>query len=300
MRKIRLLSAALAAVLMVCLLASCTAGLGNPDAINDYVPDVMTWEDPETGGVFTFAYGEGDTAILVKYSGKITSGDHVTIPEFFDQKNSKKAAETGENSEEDAIVARRKVVAIGDHAFYHLASIVEVKIPDTVKTIGDFAFAECTELPAITLPDAVVSVGRFAFEGCTKLTDVKLDAALETIGEFAFANCTALESITLPENVTELGKAAFWGDVKLAAIEMPASVTKLGALCFYNCENLQSVKLTDNITEIGEFCFVTEKTSLKDKIDVSGLAKDGYVARYVAAMAEPTTEAETEAEEPAA
>lgn len=277
MRKIRFLSAVLAAVLMTCLLASCTAGIGDPDAINDYVPEVMTITTDK--GVFTFANGEGDTAILVSYSGKATTDDHVEIPAMFND---------------------RKVVAIGEKAFYHLASIVEVKIPETVRSIGDFAFAACTELPSITLPDAVETIGKCAFEGCTRLTEIKLSASLTTIGEFALSNCTSLGSITIPEGVTELCDAAFWGDTKLASIEVPASVTKIGTLCFYNCTGLESVKLTDNVTEIGEFCFVTEKSTLKDKIDLSGLDKDGYVAKYVAAIAEPTTEAETEASEPAA
>ncbi|MCQ2429408.1 MAG: leucine-rich repeat domain-containing protein [Clostridia bacterium] len=279
MRKIRVLSAVLAAVLMTCLLASCTANIGDPDAINDYVPEVMTVTTDN--GVFTFANGEGDTAILVKYSGKATTDDHVVIPEKFND---------------------RKVVAIGDSAFYHLASIVEVKIPETVESIGAFAFAECTELPSITLPDAVETIGKCAFEGCTKLTEVKFPASLQTIGDFAFANCTALPSVTLPASLTTIGKAAFEYDTALTAIEIPASVTTIGPLCFYDCTGIESIKLTDNITEIGPFCFVTEKSTLKDKIDLTGLDPEGYVAKYVAAIAEPTPETEvvTEAVEPAA
>lgn len=279
MRKIRILSAVLAAVLMTCLLASCTANIGDPNAISDYVPEVMTITTEK--GVFTFANGEGDTAILVKYSGKATTNDHVEIPAVFND---------------------RKVVAIGDKAFYHLASIVEVIIPDTVESIGAFAFAECTELPSITLPAAVETIDKSAFEGCTKLTEIKLPASLQTIGEFAFANCTALPAVTLPGAVTEIGKAAFWDNTALTAIEIPASVTTIGDLCFYNCKALESIKLTDNITKIGAFCFVTEKSTLKDKIDLTGLDPEGYVAKYVAAIAEPTpeTEADTTADEPAA
>lgn len=288
MRKIRILSAFLAAAMMVCLLASCTANIGDPDAINDYVPDIMTMTDPDTGGVFTFAYGEGDTAILVKYSGKITSGDHVKIPEYFEQN-------AGKNDDPNAISAKRKVVAIGEKAFYHLAAIVEVTIPATVESIGDYAFAECTELPAVTLPDGVKAVGNFAFEGCTKLTSLNLGKSLETIGDFAIANCTALENITIPETVTTLGRACFWGDTALKALEVPASVTTMGALACYNCKAIESIKLTDSLTKIGEFCFVTEKSTLKDKIATDNLAADGYVAKYVAAIAEPTPETEAPA-----
>ena len=130
MRKIHVLTAAVLAVMMLCTLplASCANKKGDPDAINDYTPEVMTIKTDK--GVFTFENGEGDTAILVSYAGKATSNDEVEIPALFNN---------------------RRVVEIGAGAFYHLASIVKVTIPETVQVIGDNAFAACTELPAITV-----------------------------------------------------------------------------------------------------------------------------------------------------
>ncbi len=272
MRKLHVLTAiALAALMVTCVLASCASNLGDPDAIDNYTPEVMTITTD--AGVFTFENGEGDTAILVKYSGKATKDDHVEIPSMFGE---------------------RRVVAIGDEAFYHLASIVEVKIPDTVESIGAFAFAECTELPSITLPTGLETIGKAAFEGCVKLTEVKLGDSLVSVDKYAFEGCTSLTSVDFPETLESIGDAAFWGCTGLSSISLPDSVTTLGTLCFYNCTGLTSISLNKNLTEIGGFAFVTETSTLKDKIDPASYEGNTYVAEYVAAISEPTAETDTE------
>ena len=274
MRKIRALTTVVLAVLLVSLtLASCANNLGDPDAINNYTPEVMTITTD--AGVFTFENGEGDTAILVKYSGKATTNDHVEIPAKFGE---------------------RTVVAIGSEAFYHLASIVEVKIPDTVTSIGDYAFAECTELPSIVLPDGVETIGRGAFEGCVKLTSVDLGESLVSVGEFAFKGCSALGALDLPATTSSIGDAAFWGCSGLTSLDLPDSVTTVGTLCFYDCTGLTSISLNKNLTEIGRFAFVTANSTLKDKIDPASYEGNEYVAQYVADIAEPTVETDTAAE----
>lgn len=271
MRKIRTLVALVLAAMLTCALTSCPSGLGDRDAINNYTPEIMTVTTD--AGVFTFANGEGDTAILVKYDGKATKDDYVVIPEKFND---------------------RTVVAIGDEAFYHLASIVEVKIPDTVTSIGAFAFAECTELPSITLPDGVETIGRGAFEGCAKLASVQLGNSLVEIGEYAFKGCEALTAVQFPGTLEKIGYAGFWGCASLSTIRLPDSVTEVGTLCFYECKGLESISLNKNLTEIGPFAFVTATSTLKDKIDASSYEGNKYVADYVAGIAEPTVETETE------
>lgn len=268
----KILAVALCAMLLVGALASCANGLGDRNAINDYTPEIMYISNDQ--GVFTFANGEGDTAILVKYAGKKTTDDHVVIPEKFND---------------------RVVTAIGDGAFYHLASIVEVKIPETVKTIGAYAFAECTELPSITLPAGAEVIKEYAFAGCTKLESVSLGTSLLTVGDFAFHGCTALKDAALPATTEKIGDGAYWSCKALTSFTAPAALTQIGTLCFYECTGLETIKLTNAITKIGSFAFVTETSTLKDKIDTTAFSADSYVAKYVADIAEPTVEETTEA-----
>lgn len=268
----KFLALALACMLLVATLASCAAGLGDPDAINDYTPEVKTITTDK--GVFTFEEAAGDTAILVGYNGRATKDDHVEIPAEFNG---------------------RPVVGIGDEVFYNLAAVVEVKIPETVTSIGKFAFANCTELESITLPAGTLSIDNNAFQGCTKLTSIDLGDALVSIGDYAFTNCPVLADIALPATLESIGLYAFAYDVALTEFTAPAALKELGTLAYYNCTGLTSIKLSDTIETFGEFVFVTEKTTMKAIIDTTSYSEGSKAAEYVAAMADTVVEEETKA-----
>ena len=266
----KFLALALSCILLVATLASCAVGLGDPDAINNYTPEVKTITTDK--GVFTFEEALGDTAILVGYNGRATKDDHVEIPTEFNG---------------------RPVVGIGDKVFYNLAAVVEVKIPDTVVSIGQFAFANCTELTAITLPAGLQTIGEAAFHGCTKLESVDLGKALVSIDDYAFMNCPVLANITLPATLETIGMYAFAYDVALTSFEAPAALKKIDTLAYYNCTGLTSIKLSDAIETFGEFVFVTEKTTMKAIIDPTSYGADSEAAKYVAAMADTVIEEDT-------
>lgn len=262
------LAIALAALLLVCSMASCTTGKGT---IDDYTPEVDYLVTEQ--GTFYFEEAEGETAILVKYNGKATKDDHVVIPATFND---------------------RTVTTIGEKAFYSLAAIVEVTIPDTITKIDKYAFARCTELTAINLPAGLLEIDDYAFAECDKLASVNLGSSLLTIGEKAFWGCTALTDIALPATLETIGDAAFWGCTALTAVEFPASVKNIGTLAYYDCTGIQSIKFGNDTATIGDYAFVTDGSTLKDKIDVSNLTEGSKVLEYVNAIAEPT---ETEAPE---
>ena len=270
----KFLALALSCILLVACLASCAAGLGDPDAINDYTPEVKTITTDK--GVFTFEEADGDTAILVGYNGKATKDDHVEIPGEFNG---------------------RPVVAIGNSVFYNLAAVVEVKIPATVTSIGDFAFAGCTELVSITLPEGLLSLGMGAFNGCTKLESVNVGNSLVSIGDFAFRACPVLKDIALPATLESIGEYAFAYDVALTEFAAPAALKEIGTLAFYNCTGLTSIKLSDTLEAIGDYAFVTESTTMKAIIDTTSYSEDSVAGKYVAAMADTVVEEETEVEQ---
>ncbi len=270
----KFLALAMAAVLLLCSFASCASNLGDTSAIDDYVPEKDYMVD-EKGNTFYFEEAEGETAILVKYNGKATRDDKVVIPAMFGD---------------------RTVTTIGDDAFYNLAAIVEVTIPDTVTVIGKHAFAGCTELTVVNLPAGTISIGEAAFARCDKLTTLN-DAdhpleALETIGDKAFWECKALTTLNggkLPATLKEIGKGAFWACEALTSVEFPESVEKIGDLAYYNCTGLESIKLHNGLKaeNLGKFIFTTETSTLKDKIDLSNLTEGSDAWNYVQDIAEP-------------
>ena len=265
------LAIAMAALLLVCSLASCASG--SDGSIGDYAPEV-NYLSTETG-TFYFEEAEGDTAILSKYVGIATSNDHVTIPATFND---------------------RVVTGIGDGAFYNLAAIVAVEIPDTVITIGANAFARCTELTEITIPSSVLTIGESAFLECTALTKVEFSFGLEVIGEKAFYGCAALTDITLPSSLQSIEKGAFAFCKALPALSVPASVTSIGELAFTDCVGLESITFANASTNIGFGAFEHEDgTNLKDKFVLDNLAADSKVVAYVNSLSDsPETEPVTE------
>ena len=270
------LAIAMAALLLVCSLASCAGGQSGD--IGDYTPEVDYLITDK--GTFYFDEGEGETAILVNYVGKATAGDHVEIPATFGD---------------------RTVTVIGKQAFYNLAAIVEITIPDTVVKIEDYAFARCTELTEVNLPAGTLEIGEGAFLQCTKLAKVDLGDSLEVIGEKAFNGCTALTDVTLPASMTTIGKAAFAFCGALTSLSVPASVTSVGELAFTDCMKLETITFANADTEIGTHAFEnSDGTNFKDKFVTEGMAEDSKVFQYVAALTDdpviPETETETEAE----
>ncbi len=273
----KFMALALSCLFLVASLASCAVGLGDPDAINDYTPEVNTIDNGK--GIFTFEEADGDTAILVKYSGRATKDDHVEIPAEFNG---------------------RPVVGIGPEVFHNLAAVVEVKIPETVTSIDSFAFSNCTELTSVTLPDGLLTIGFGAFRGCTKLETVNLGNSLVSIGDCAFESCPVLKNIQLPATLESIGFYAFAYDAALTEFAAPAALKEIGNLAFYNCSGLTSIKLSDTIENIGYHAFVLESTSMKAIIDMSSFSNEpddegklGYVATYVANMPETEMEEET-------
>ncbi len=270
------LAIAMAALLLVCSLASCAGG--KTGDIGDYTPEVDYLITDK--GTFYFEEAEGETAILVNYVGKATAGDHVEIPATFGD---------------------RTVTVIGAQAFYNLSAIVEITIPDSVVKIDDYAFARCTELTQVNLPAGTLEIGEGAFLECTALEKVDLGDSLLTIGEKAFNGCSALKDIPLPATLTSIGKAAFTFCGALETLSVPASVTSVGELAYTDCMNLQTITFANADTEIGAHAFEnSDGTNFKDKFVTEGLAEDSKVVKYVAALSDdpviPETEAVTEAE----
>ena len=267
------LAIAMAALLLVCSLASCASGADG--SIGDYAPEA-DYLITETG-TFYFAEGEGETAILVSYVGKATSNDKVKVPESFGD---------------------RVVTEIGEKAFYNLAAIVSVELPDTILEIGDYAFARCTELTEIKLPENVLTIGEGAFIECDALEKVTLNTYLEEIGDKAFNGCTALKDITLPENLLTIGDGAFAFCTALPSLVVPASVREIGELAYTDCTGIERIEFKSDTVKINAHAFEhADGTNLKDKFVVDGLGAESAVLTYINGLADaPETEPVADAE----
>jgi hypothetical protein len=290
----KILAIALAALMALSMVA-CTGSGSVDDSIDKY-----TAEENELitdTGTFTFAEGAADTAVLVSYRGKATHNDKVTVPQTFNS---------------------RPVTVIGERAFYQLSSVVEVVLPSTITAVKEYAFAGCVNLSALTwkdettgaassgnaLPDGVESIGMCAFADCSSLETLGLGKSLKSISDFAFATCAKLTEINIPDTTETIGEGAFWKCSALTAFDSN-NVKKIGTLALYECVSMEKITLSDLLEEVGAFAFVTETSTLKDKIDVDSFKNNAYLIEYYENIAEPevdedaTTEEEVTTEEEA-
>ena len=272
------LAIAMAALLLVCSLASCVSGADS--SIDEYTPEVdyLVQKDADGNvlGTFYFDEGDGDTAILRKYVGKKTSDDHVEVPKMFGD---------------------RVVTNIGKQAFYNLAAVVEITLPDSILVIDEYAFAGCSELTALNLPDGVTTIGEGAFLNCVALTDVKLNNSLETIGAKAFNGCTAMTNVDLPAGLTSIGDGAFTFCKSMTTLIVPASVNTIGELAYTDCTGLESITFISDATVIGAHAFEhADGTNLKDKFVLTGLGAESKVMTYINGLSDSpeTDEIETD------
>ncbi len=110
---------------------------------------------------------------------------------------------------------------IEEYAFWMLASLTSITLPDSVKTIGYHAFAECTELKTVVMGNGVTEINGYAFADCTVLQSVQVSSTLTTLGSSVFRNCSALESIAIPSGVTEMPYGIFNGCSSLNSLTLP-------------------------------------------------------------------------------
>ena len=147
-------------------------------------------------------------------------------------------------------LAGKRVVGIGDQAFYYCNNVTAVEIPSTVTSIGRLVFSGCSFLEGISLPASVKTIGDGAFYECTSLAELTFaeDGALEEIPDTCFWGCTALKSVTIPSYVNRIGKGAFYGCKNLSTLTVEDSETpiEIKDQAFQNLENLKTVYLPEN------------------------------------------------------
>ena len=208
-----------------------------------------------------------------------------------------------------ATIDGKKVVAIGDRAFWGCYSLTSIKIPDSVTSIGGNPFVgydalqidispdhptialidnalfykpekrlvtylESSKAETYTIPQGILSIGDGAFGLCDSLTSVTIPDSVTSIGDYAFEDCDSLTSITIPGSVTSIGDEAFWGCGSLTSITIPDSVASIGDSAFYRCRNLTSVTIPGSVTSIGDDAFFDCPDTLQLIVDRDSYAKE--------------------------
>ena len=166
------------------------------------------------------------------------------------------------------------VEEIGEGAFTQYlvtggaAQIMELILPESLKTIGTGAFASCLGLTEVVIPSGLTEVSEFAFAGCSKLKLVTLNSNITKIGERAFMGCENLKEINL-ENIETIGGYAFAGCEKLESVNL-AKVKTIEEAAFVKCYSLDELGEMNELEKVGQFAFqlVSVKKIIAPKLSI--------------------------------
>lgn len=136
------------------------------------------------------------------------------------------------------IVIPEGIKTIEEEAFRNCVNLEKVTLPVGLRVIGEESFRDCAALRELRIPDSVKEIEEEAFRDCRLLSRVTLGAGLEEIGDEAFRGCRMLRDAELPDGLEEIGDEAFRGCVSMIAAEIPASVEEIGAHAFMDCPKL--------------------------------------------------------------
>ena len=110
-------------------------------------------------------------------------------------------------------------------------AILNVNMPDSVKTIGNSAFC-AQKLKKIQLPNQLETIGQVAFSCCynefTSEYDLVIPASVKEIGSLAFDYCKNIRSVDMRDcAVTKIEGGTFHYCCKLSELLLPTSVSSL-------------------------------------------------------------------------
>ncbi len=161
------------------------------------------------------------------------------------------------------------ITNISECAFYGMAMIKRVILPDSVTEIDSHAFYGCSGLLEFNL-NKTVTVYESAFANCSSLKTVNW-GAVEVIKQSAFQGCTSLGTkkfivdsnednestltVKLPSSVKELGKGAFKGCAGAKYFDIKGtSLTVIDNSVFAECLLLEKITINDGmIIKAGAF-----------------------------------------------
>jgi hypothetical protein len=153
---------------------------------------------------------------------------------------------------------------IGENAFEHVNSLVNLRFEEGVERIKSYAFSNCSGLKRIVFPASLVVIEERAFLLCG-LREVKFAAGsnLQSIGTEAFAH-SRLKSVLLPASVTEIDPSAFSAEVwRILKFEGPPPVLVTE---YFLCS-------PDSVTMLR---WLTDEDAIEVPADIGVIGKDAF------------------------
>lgn len=106
------------------------------------------------------------------------------------------------------VIIEEGIEIIDEYAF-ECMSMVNVKLPSTIKSIKDGGFGWCEELETINFPEGLEKIGYESFTDCIKLNNITFPSTLTKIEKDAFYDCYSLEYVYIPKTLISVDGSTF-------------------------------------------------------------------------------------------
>ena len=189
---------------------------------------------------------------------QVKDGTRIIAPEVFYNKN----GNPPNTWLIEKIILPDSLEIIGYEAFRGAENLIEIEIPNSVKSIGSGVFSH-TGLKEIKLPDSIKTIGRYVFAH-SDLNQIDFPKGIDIIPEGMFESCMSLTEIEIPEGVKILGRNVFIYCRNLKEVALPNSLEVIDFQAFAFCESLKKIVIPGNIKEIPNFAF--EKSGLEEVV----------------------------------
>lgn len=123
----------------------------------------------------------------------------------------------------EVLVIPESMTELPKNVFKHF-NFKSVVFNSVLTKIPEGVFVGCESLMELNIPENIKSIGKEAFKGCISLHNLTLHHGLEEINDCAFEDCISLKEVMIPGTVQNVGYHAFFSCNKLERIEFEYGV----------------------------------------------------------------------------
>lgn len=227
--------------------------LGNPDGYTNYViaaekryvkeEDIFT-EKPDRSKTYTSYTYDSELKRVVNSKSLYTLSSNDVFSE-----------NTCLYTPTDGYVGYYVRGALNDRLYEQVnTGMVNLVIPNSVKTLGKKAFYNCYNLKQITISDQVIEIPEYAFA----VANGELLRNNDWVTNKAYAGQYLINrSITLPKELEMIGNYGFQNNANMTldGSGLPSTLLEIGKYAFSDCHSLDSVIIPSKVKSIGEYAF---------------------------------------------
>ncbi len=147
-----------------------------------------------------------------------------------------------------------KMEALPDYFFNTRTALLNIKLPENLKSIGNYAFHRCYGLTELALPEGLESIGESAFRYCYSLENINLPSTLAVMGSYAFNDCSSLKPLVIPNSLTYIADGTFEG-CNFREITLSEGLKIIGRYAFRGCSSLEKIVFPSSLERINYYAF---------------------------------------------